>query len=114
MSRKYEKAKEACHVWSEKYEEAKEIIRDLEDELKNLQNEMQEYRDLKKELKTTKKLLQSNEKAYSEKITDLSTKNILLEGKIQQIEISKKELYERYLEIKQDYREQQGLKREKL
>jgi hypothetical protein len=47
------------------------------------------------------------EEKYKDKIAILEREKLLSDGKIQQLEEARKDLYERYNDLKQDFREQQ-------
>lgn len=126
---KYERAKMAIFEWSEKFTKTKdefqsrindfqkneEILKsrisELEKELlewKRTANSLpdpEDYRIQQKEIKSLKKQILEVEDRYKDKITHLERDKLLMEGKIQQLEDAKKDLQERYNDLKQDYRE---------
>lgn len=117
MSLKYEKAKEAARAWHHMLEIKKKENKDLQDELerwKKLSNELPDHSTVQelenenknhiKTIKTLKKQLSETEEKYKDKIALLEREKIWT---IQHLEESKKDLQERYTELKQDFREQQ-------
>lgn len=117
---KYEKAKDAATIWHEKYTEAlknaeyyqseterwKGMVSQLPD-TQTVEDLEAENRKLSKNLRQTTKQLHDVEEKYSDKIARLEREKLLAEGKIQQLEEARKDLQERYNDLKQDYREQQ-------
>lgn len=73
------------------------MVEDLENENKNLS----------KTIRNLKKQLSESDEKYRDKIARLEREKILSEGKIQQLEDARKDLQERYNDLKQDFREQQ-------
>jgi archaellum component FlaC len=120
MSLKYEKAKEAARAWHHMLEIKKKENKELQAELerwKKLSNELPDHstvQDLENEnknhiktIKTLKKQLSEIEEKYKDKIALLEREKLLAEGRIQQLEEARKDLQERYSDLKQDFREQQ-------
>lgn len=120
MSLKYEKAKEAARSWYHMLEIKKKENKELQDELerwKKLSNELPDqstFQELENEnknyiktIKTLKKQLSEIEEKYKDKIALLEREKLLFEGRIQQLEEARKDLQERYNDLKQDFREQQ-------
>ena len=97
---KYEKARNAAKEWHRMYDELREEtsqkVFELEEQNKQMLKTVHKY----------KKQLKDIEDAHKEKIFSIEKEKILLEGRIQQLEDGKKELQERYNDLKQDYREQ--------
>jgi len=91
---KYEKLKDIIQEWSEKYEH-------LEAEY---EAELECQKETKKTIKTLKKELEDSRTKYEKKICDLERDKILAESKLQQIEESRKDLKERYTELKEEYK----------
>lgn len=117
MSLKYEKAKEAARAWHHMLEIKKKENKDLQDELerwKKLSNELPDHSTVQelenenknhiKTIKTLKKQLSEIEEKYKDKIALLEREKLWT---IQHLEESKKDLQERYSDLKQDFREQQ-------
>ncbi len=116
---KYEKAKNAARSWYNMYMETKEELEKINNENTKLQAEIQRWKklsedlpdpELESEYKTLKKQFSESEEKYKDKIARLEREKILSEGKIQQLEEARKDLQERYSELKQDFREQQKWK----
>lgn len=119
---KYEKAKKAAREWHSLYEQTLSKLEQVTVENEELKSDVLRWRKLSEEL-PDKEELEQNSKEYrktirnlkdksheeSEKlryrITELEREQILHQGKIQQLEEAKKDLRERYQELKQDYRE---------
>lgn len=116
---KYDKAKEAAKFWHgkletileentflkkevERWKQLSEVLPDP-DSIEELQKEAKEQG---KAIKALKKQNSETEERYKEKIAHLEREKILHEGKIQQLEEARRDLQERYNELKQDYREQ--------
>lgn len=59
-----------------------------------------------KTIKSLKKQLNETEEKYKDKISKLEREKLLYEGRIQQLEEARKDLQDRYCELKQDMREQ--------
>ena len=105
----------ASHAWNKK-KENKELQAELE-RWKKLSNELPDQstvQDLENEnknhiktIKTLKKQLSEIEEKYKDKIAVLEREKLLFEGRIQQLEEARKDLQERYSDLKQDFREQQ-------
>jgi chromosome segregation ATPase len=74
-----------------------ELVDELETENKNMRRQI---RSLKKEIRSV-------EEKFKDRIAKLEREKLLSDGKIQQLEEARKDLKERYSELKQDYREQQ-------
>lgn len=131
---KYEKAKEAAKAWydilgktNEKLSEMEVKIDVITEENKKLQVDCERWKKLSEQLpdpnlvedlenenkvlsktvKSLKKQLSEVEEKYKDKIARLEREKILSEGKIQQLEDARKDLHERYNDLKQDFREQQ-------
>lgn len=131
---KYEKAKEAAKAWYDILEETKDKLNESDakmervvEENKKLQIESERWKKLSEQLpdpnlvedletenknlskmvKSLKKQLCEVEEKYKDKIARLEREKILSEGKIQQLEDARKDLHERYNDLKQDFREQQ-------
>ena len=85
------------------YEKQEEFNLSLQTENEQLENDLKTHH---KEFKLLKK--QINE--LKDKIVSLERDNLLKEGKIQQLDETKKDLQERYNDLKQDFREQQKWK----
>lgn len=109
---KYNQAKEVAQTWYEKFLEADTKAQDLMDEverLKELTNNMENEEQVKHYERTIKKLKREyveKEENYKNIISNLTREKILYEGRIQQLEEARKDLKERYDELKQDFREQ--------
>lgn len=73
------------------------MVEDLETENKNLS----------KTIRSLRKQLSEADEKYRDKIARLEREKLLSEGKIQQLEEARKDLQERYNDLKQDFREQQ-------
>jgi len=131
---KYEKAKSAATVWHDILEETKnrldETLKELEtsrEEIKSVKNdnvalkeelkkwkrlsedlpdpnEMEEVLLENKTLNKTIREMKKQEEKYKDKLSQLERDKLLSEGKIQQLEEARKDMYERYNELKQDYR----------
>jgi multidrug resistance efflux pump len=130
---KYEKAKEAAKVWYEKLEEKKIELEEAQKNIEYYKAEAErwkhmvdqlpdtqtvedletENRKLSKNLRQANKQLHDSEEKYSDKIARLEREKLLAEGKIQQLEEARKDLQERYNDLKQDYREQQRWSKDK-
>lgn len=124
---KYEKAKNAAVTWHEKYTNSQDQLSALKAQIITLKKESERWRKLSEELpdndlfeelendnkgfrheiRTLKKNLTETEKKYSVIITKLERDKMLSDGRIQQLEETKKDLKERYADLKQDYRELQ-------
>jgi chromosome segregation ATPase len=119
---KYEKAKKSATIWHDKMLEKEEEISFLKDEIDALKDEIDTLKDeinspeldeenkkelafLKAENKSLKKQLKEMDEKYKDKIFLLERDKILSDGKIQQLEEVKKDLQERYKELRQDMRE---------
>lgn len=116
---KYEKAKEAARKWHALLEESKAENERLKQEVltwkrlcESLPDE-EEVKDLNRTIKNLKKELRDSYDKHSQKIALLEREKILLEGKVQQLDDTNRDLRERYADLKQDYREQQKWHREK-
>lgn len=140
---KYEVMKEKAVMWKQKCEQFAEklgIVQDIEDELDSLEEKcrllQEENEDLKKsrtsvpdndlldELEAENKafrkeirVLKRQNKELSEndknKIVQLERDILLKDGKIQRLEEAKKDLKDRYTELKEDFREHQRWVRQK-
>jgi regulator of replication initiation timing len=120
-----EKLKENCSSYIEKNEKLVLENKELRDQLnKKTFNNVTHDPDLMDELETENKTfrkelrsLKRNKKVLNEKIIDKISKlerDILLkDGKIQRLEEAKKDLKERYSELKEDFREQQRWNRKR-
>jgi predicted nucleic acid-binding Zn-ribbon protein len=124
---KYEKAKEAAVVWYNKLSQSKMDNIQLIDEVKRLGTECERWKKLSEQLpdpniveelqnenktlsktvRSLKKQVGEMEEKYKDKIAILEREKLLSDGKIQQLEEARKDLYERYNDLKQDFREQQ-------
>jgi DNA repair exonuclease SbcCD ATPase subunit len=121
---KYEKAKESARTWYLLFQEAKENLENAENEIRKLRSDVERWKKLSEQLpdpsivqdleqenrkiiKSLKKQLYETEEKYKDKVAKLEREKILYEGKNQQLEEARKDLQERYSELKQDYREQQ-------
>lgn len=124
---KYEKAKEAVHVWHKKYQDADVLIKELKAQISTLEKESERWRKLSEELpdndmleelenenKTFRREVRGLKKdrvelteKYRSTIAKLEREKLLSDGRIQQLEEAKKDLKERYTDLKQDYRELQ-------
>lgn len=126
---KYEKAKQAVTAWVEKYEQTQQqhdkTISVLKDEITKLKGDVNRWKKLseelpdselveeleaenkqhRREIRKLKKELHDTEDRYKDKIVSLEREKLLSDGKIQQLEEIRKDLKERYNELKQDYRE---------
>lgn len=127
---KYEDIKYKAQKWLEESERLKEIIENLEynnqelkdeiDELKEnipdknlideLESEIQSLKKTIKHLSKNKKLLEATNR---EKIYKIEREMLLKDSKIQRLEEAKKELKDRYNELRDDYREEQRWLRQK-
>ena len=120
MSLKYEKAKEAARTWHHMLELSQKENKELRDELerwKKLSDELpdnltvqeleNENKNHIKTIKSLKKLLSETEEKYKDKIAKLEREKLLSDGHIQRLEEARKDLQERYNDLKQDFREQQ-------
>lgn len=127
MSLKYEKAKEAARTWHHMLEISEKENKDLRAEVerwKKLSDELpdnltvqeleNENKNYLKTIKSLKKQLSETEEKYKDKITKLEREKLLSEGHIQRLEEAKKDLQERYNELKQDFREQQRWRKENV
>ena len=123
---KYDKAKSAAITWHNLLAESKQRIEELEKQNKQSNEEVNRWKKLsevlpdqntfeelelenKKNLKTVKDLkkqLCETEEKYKDKIAQLEREKILHEGRIQHLEEAKKDLQDRYNELRQDMREQ--------
>ena len=109
---KYEKAKYAVREWYSRLEKANNTINILTAEVsrwKKLSEQLPdpiEIEELQHTIHELKKQLSDMEDIYKDKITHLERTKLLNEGKIQQLEDAKRDIQERYVELKQDYREQ--------
>ena len=81
---KYEKAKHAARVWNEQYVQKCSELAHLE---------------------TIVKDFAQKEDKLLEKISRLEREKLLCDGRIQQLEEARKDIQERYNELKQDFRE---------
>lgn len=90
-------------VETERWKKLSEQLPDpnMVEDLKN------ENRNLCKTIKNLKKQLSEMDEKYKGKIAGLEREKLLSEGKIQQLEDTRKDLQERYNDLKQDFREQQ-------
>lgn len=131
---KYEKAKEAAKAWHNILEETKHKLTQTQLENEQLLEEMKilrldcdrwkklseqlpdpnivedletENKNLSKVVRSLKKQSAESEEKYKDKIARLEREKLLSEGKIQQLEDARKDLQERYNDLKQDFREQQ-------
>lgn len=123
---KYEKAKEAAKAWynilnetEEKLENSQDQVDRLIEENHELQTEMErlkkipdpdlenQNKNLSKTIRNLNKQLLETEEKYKDKIVKLEREKLLSDGKIQQLEDARKDLQERYNDLKQDFREQQ-------
>lgn len=117
---RYEKAKEAAKIWHTmlckvqedndnfqvELEKWKKLCSELPDKV-ILEELESSNKNLSKLVKSLKKQLLDNEENYKNKIANLEREKLLYEGRIQQLEETRKDLQERYNELKQDFREQQ-------
>lgn len=104
---KYERAKEAARAWHNeliKLQDEQQKYTHLEEENKSL---AQTIRELKRELSDRDKAASETEQKYKDKIASLERDRLLFEGRIQQLEEARRDLQERYNELKQDFREHQ-------
>jgi DNA repair exonuclease SbcCD ATPase subunit len=124
---KYEKAKEAAKAWYNILEDTKNKLEDLQAENETLKIECERWKKLSEQLpdpnmvqdlenenknlvktaKALKKQVSESEEKYRDKIAKLEREKLLSEGKIQQLEEARRDLQERYNDLKQDFREQQ-------
>jgi DNA repair exonuclease SbcCD ATPase subunit len=131
---KYEKVKEAAKAWYTILEETKDMLvqsqvenERLAEENKRLQTDCERWKKLSEQLpdpnmvedlenenknlvktvRALKKQVTELEEKYKDKIARLEREKLLSEGKIQQLEDARKDLQERYNDLKQDFREQQ-------
>lgn len=122
---KYEKAKFCLGAWHQKFLEAEQQIVKLHKELeaekkessrwKKLSEELpdsqtlhdieEENKELHRMIKSLKKQLKETEEKFKDKIAVLERDKILSDGKIQQLEESRRDLQERYRDLREDYRE---------
>jgi predicted nucleic acid-binding Zn-ribbon protein len=100
---KYEKAKLAVQTW---YERAKELEARLENN-EDLEELEEENKELRKTVKKLRKDIVRLEEKHKSDLAKFERDKILYEGKIQQLEDSKKDLKERYDDLRQDLRDQQ-------
>lgn len=118
---KYKVAKDACKKWEKEYtrvvEENNILKQDVErwkklsenlPDIQTVDDLTEENRTLTKTVKMLKKELENlnlkYEDKYRDKINTLEREKIIYEGKIQHLEETKKDLQERYNELKSDYR----------
>jgi archaellum component FlaC len=105
---KYERVKMAVLEWHKKY---KKDIDEVNSEIERLNNELPINQEIiktqRKEIKHLKKYIENIDKKYKDEISVLERNKILMEGKIQQLEEFRKDLQERYNDVKQDLREHQ-------
>ena len=80
-----------------------ELIQELETENKSIKREI---RNLKRDIKT-------NDDKYRDKIVQLERDLFIKDGKIQRLEDTKRDLNERYIELKEDWREERRSNRKK-
>lgn len=110
---KYQVAKDAATTWHEKLIESKKINSEQLEKITNLEKEVLRWKNLSEQLpdpedvRTNRHKMKKQLEQYKDKIANLERDKLLLEGKIQQLEESKKDLKERYNELKQDYRDSQ-------
>lgn len=122
---KYEKAKFCLNAWHQKFLEVEEQVNKLRKELeaekkesirwKKLSEELpdsqtlndieEENKELHRTIKSLKKQLKESEEKFKDKIAVLERDKILSDGKIQQLEESRRDLQERYRDLREDYRE---------
>ena len=129
---KYENLKLKANQWMEKCEKMEEklsIVQDIEDDIDRLEEKChfleKENDDLKKksvpdniinELENEIKILRKENKLLKRENTELYEKDknkisqlerdiILKDGKIQRLEEAKKDMKDRYIELKEDFRE---------
>lgn len=103
---KYERLKMAIYEWNTKYKEEKEKNNILNQRIQELEKDLELSRDKEdQEIKTLKRAFNEAENKYKDRISHLERDKLLMEGKIQQLEDAKKDLHERYNDLKQDYRE---------
>ena len=137
---KYNRAKDAAITWHNMFQETKEKIVKLEQDLalcktneielvkKNIQyeNEIERWKKLSdilpdpntfeeiesenrnylKTIKSLKKQLSDTDEKYKDKIAQLEREKLLYEGRVHQLEEARKDLQDRYTELRQDMREQ--------
>lgn len=100
---KYENAKQAAKHWHDSLMEVTNLNEELDKKVNVLETEN----------KKLKKDISEIADKYKDRLNELQRDKILLEGKLLQLEETKKDLQERYNELKQDYREQQAWIRQK-
>jgi len=119
---KYEKAKDAAKTWFNLLNETQNKLEKLQAENNHLLAETERWKKLSEQLpdlddtknlsktvKALKKQLLETEEKYKNKISMLEREKILSDGKVQQLEEARKDLQERYNDLKQDFREQQKM-----
>lgn len=120
MTTKYELAKESARSWHRKYTELQSeyelLSQNSQQEIarwKALAEDLPDHETVNEHLKQIKSLrrqLHDNEEKYQDKIAKLEREKLLLEGRIQQLEEGRKDLQDRYNELKEDYRWLKGEK----
>uniref|UniRef100_A0A6C0EM78 Uncharacterized protein n=1 Tax=viral metagenome TaxID=1070528 RepID=A0A6C0EM78_9ZZZZ len=116
LRHKYERAKEAATTWYQKYQDLQEQIDELKEENRDLKREKEERpdEDFTEELEAENKQLRHEVRKLrkdlhdcKDRVAKLDRERLLSDGKIQQLEDAKKDLRERYNDLKQDFRESQ-------
>lgn len=114
--KKYEELKQKAQKWQEEYYSIKEKSDDLQSQLETLENQLNKLDEndnqyenetiaLKKEVVSMKKDRKILCEKYQDKISQLERDIMLKDNKIQLLEDTKKDIYERYLELKEDNKE---------
>jgi len=129
--RKYNKLLDKSEKWVQKCDELSTRLDEVLDENNNLKRQIKqlksveipdtdlmdelesENKNFRKELRNLRRQMKVNEEKYKNRIAQLDRDILLKDGKIQRLEEARKDLKERYTELKEDYREQQRWNRNK-
>jgi len=107
---RFQLARQSARSWHAKYIEASQTNQSLQSELarwKTLAEQLpdeDQAKDFLRQIKDLKRQLRDTEEKSRDKIAQLERDKLLLEGRIQQLEESRKDLQERYSELKDDFR----------
>jgi predicted RNase H-like nuclease (RuvC/YqgF family) len=103
FEKKYNRASQERDELSDRCDYLSEELKTLKTSDKELKTEI---RELKRVNRVLKRQSSGVEDKYKDKIAKLERDIILRDGKIQQLEDSRRDLQERYQELKTDFREQ--------
>ena len=96
------KENDQLHLEVERWKKLSDVLPDPAT-VDDLENKIQRYSSM---VKTLNKQNSELEDKYRDRVAQLERENLLLQGRVQQLEEGRKDLQERYNELRQDMREQ--------